>query len=77
MKVRTALLAGASIAILIIFVAAVVNVPPAHDHSVSSSAQVVSDRGQLDMLVSDQRMLNLMRAEVSTNMETMIARRTG
>ncbi len=71
MKARTILLAALSIVALIIFVAAVVSIPTGHDQSVSSVGQGVSDRGQATMLESDQQMLNLMRAEVSVNMENM------
>ncbi len=72
MRTPTDLIVAASIAILIAFIIAVGAVLPAHDAVASSSDQVVSDRGQVDMLASDQQMLSLMRAGVSTNMETMI-----
>ncbi len=72
MRTSTDLIVAASIAILIAFIVAVAAVLPAHDAGASSSGQVVSNRSQLDMLVSDQQMLNFMRAGVSANMGTMI-----
>lgn len=72
MRTPTDLKVAASITILIAFIVAVAFVLPSHDAVASPGGQVVSNRSQVDMLPSDQRMLNLMRAEVSTNMETMI-----
>ncbi len=71
MKARTVLTAVLSIVSLVIFVAAVVSIPTAHDQSTSSHNEAIPNRGQLTMLETDQQMLNLMRAEVSANMKNM------
>lgn len=73
MKARLALLVGLSVTIpLIALAAAVATAPQASDPGVPSNGRVVSDLGQLDMLGSDQQMLDRMQAGVDPNMGTMI-----
>jgi len=73
MKARLTLLVMLAVTIpLIGLVAAVATAPPESDPGAPSSRRVVSDLGQLDMLGSDQQMLDRMQAGADPNMGTMI-----